>query len=61
MGYYFDFHLHSCLSPCGCLLYTSLFNNPVRLERMQAGAHLLAKTTAAADIADVAYSIAKNK
>lgn len=39
----------------------ALFNNPVRLERMQAGAHLLAKTTAAADIADVAYSIAKNK
>ena len=38
----------------------ALFNNPVRLERMQAGALTLAKTAAAADIADVAYHIAKN-
>ena len=38
----------------------ALFNNPVRLERMQAGARTLAKTAAAADIADVAYHIAKN-
>lgn len=38
---------------------SALFSNPVRMERMQAGARFLAKTTAAADIADVAEHIAK--